>query len=42
MDNNPVASWRSVIVALDGMGEKEVADEIRHLAEPVTGKARWY
>ena len=42
VDHNPVASWRSVIVALDGMGEKEVADEIRHLAEPVIGKGRWY
>ena len=37
MDHNPVASWRCVIVALDEMGEKEVADEIRRLAKPVTG-----
>ena len=39
IDHNPVASWRAVIVALDGMGEKRVADELRHLAEPVTGRA---
>ena len=39
IDHNPVASWRAVIVALDEMREKRVADELRHLAEPVTGKA---
>ena len=39
MEHDPVASWRTVIVALDGMGEKEAADAIRHLAEPVTGRA---
>ena len=39
MDHDPAASWRSVIVALDGMGEKEAADKIRCLAEPVTGKS---
>ena len=37
MDHHPAASWRSVIVALDMMGEKEAADKIRGLAEPVTG-----
>ena len=37
MENDPVASWRSVIVALDRMKEKKTADAIRHLAEPVTG-----
>ena len=39
MDHDPAASWRSVIVALDEMGEKEAADKIRGLAEPVTGKS---
>ena len=39
MEHDPVASWRAVIVALDRMGEKEAADAIRHLAEPVTGRA---
>ena len=37
IDNDPVASWRGVIVALDAMGEETVADELRHLAEPITG-----
>ena len=37
MDHDPAASWRRVIVALDGMREKEAADNIRGLAEPVTG-----
>ena len=39
MEHDPVASWRSVIVVLDGMGEKKAAYAIRHLAEPVTGRA---
>ena len=39
MEHDPVASWRAVIVALDGMRVKEAADAIRHLAEPVTGRA---
>ena len=39
MDHDPAASWRSVIVALDVMEEKEAADKIRGLAEPVTGKS---
>ena len=39
MDHNPVASWRAVIIALDGMGEMEAAENIRHLAEPVVGRA---
>ena len=39
IDHDPVASWRAVIVALDVMKEKKVADELRHLAEPVTGRA---
>ena len=39
MDYDPAASWRRVIVTLDLMGEKESADKIRGLAEPVTGKS---
>ena len=39
IDHDPVASWRAVVVALDWMGVKRVADELRHLAEPVTGRA---
>ena len=39
MEHDPVASWRAVIVALDRMGETKAADAIRHLAEPVTGRA---
>ena len=38
MEHDPVASWRAVIVALDQKKE-EAADAIRHLAEPVTGRA---
>ena len=37
MERDPEASWRGLIVALDRMGEKTVADKLRHLAEPVTG-----
>ena len=40
MDHDPLASWRSVIVALDWMEEKETADNIRHLAESITGRVR--
>ena len=40
MDHDPLASWRSVIVALDAIGEKEAADNIRHLAESITGRVR--
>ena len=39
-DRNPRASWRSLIVTLDSvdtMKEKRVADDIRHLAEPLSG-----
>ena len=38
MDHDPTASWRSVIVVLDRLKEKEIADKVRHLAEPVTGE----
>ena len=40
MDHDPLASWRRVIVSLDGMEENKAADEIRHLAEAVTGEGR--
>ena len=36
-DRNPRASWRSLIATLDAMKEKRVADDIRHLAEPLSG-----
>ena len=36
-DWNPRASWRSLIATLDEMKEKLVADDIRHLAEPLSG-----
>ena len=36
-DRNPRASWRSLIATLDAMKEKRVADNIRHLAEPLSG-----
>ena len=37
MERDPEASWRGLIVALDRMREKTVANKLRHLAEPVTG-----
>ena len=37
MNHNPRASWRCLIVALDAMEEQRVADDIRHLAEPLFG-----
>ena len=40
MDHNPIASWRYVTVVLDAVKEKEVANIIRHLAEPITGRVR--
>ena len=39
IEHNPEASWRSVICALDQMGSVEAADNIRHLAEAVPGRA---
>ena len=39
MEHDPRASWRGLIVVLDEMKEKQVADKIRDLAEPVTGRA---
>ena len=38
IEHDPEASWRSVICSLDRMGQKEIADGIRHLAEPVQGR----
>ena len=38
IENDPEPSWRTVIWALDVMQEKEIADDIRHLAEHVPGK----
>ena len=38
IERDPLASWRGLIVALDGMGQKKLADGIRHLAEPLTGR----
>ena len=40
MDNDPLASWRRIIVVLDAMGEKEAAEKIRHLAEGLAGESR--
>ena len=42
IEHNPEASWKSVICVLDGMNEPdsvEAADNIRHLAEAVPGRA---
>ena len=42
IEHNPEASWRSVICVLDRMGQPdsvEAADNIRHLAEAVPGRA---
>ena len=40
MDHDPLASWRRVIVALDGLYGEKGAEKIRHLAEAVTGEGR--
>ena len=40
MDHDPLASWRQVIVVLESGGEKEAGEDIRHLAESVTGEDR--
>ena len=37
INTDPLASWRRLIVALDWMGETELADSIRSNAEPLTG-----
>jgi hypothetical protein len=36
IDHDPLASWRRFIFALDVIKQKEAADSIRHLAEPIT------
>ena len=37
INTDPLASWRRLIAALDGMEETELADSIRSNAEPLTG-----
>ena len=37
MNTDPFASWRRLITALDWMRETELADSIRHNAEPLSG-----
>ena len=37
MNTDPLAGWRRLITALDGMGETQLADLIRSNAEPLTG-----
>ena len=42
IEHDPEASWKSVICVLDGMDQPdsvEAADNIRHLAEAVPGRA---
>lgn len=41
IENDPEASWRSVICILDGMAQEDTvkaADKIRHLAEDIPGR----
>ena len=38
IENDPESSWRRVIWALDAMRQKKIADDIRHLAEPIPGR----
>ena len=42
MERDPEASWRGLILGLDRIKEKTVADTLRHLAEPVTGSCMQY
>ena len=37
INTDPLASWRRLVIALDGVGEAELADSIRSNAEPLTG-----
>ena len=39
VDKQP--SWRRIICALDCADEMRIADNIRHFAEPVSGKLHW-
>ena len=34
---DPTPSWRRIITALDDAKERQIADQIRHNAEPLTG-----
>ena len=36
--HHPLISWRLLIARLDNMGSHDRADQIRHLAEALTGK----
>ena len=38
INNDPLASWRRLITALDWAEEDQLADSIRHNAEPLTSK----
>lgn len=38
MDWDPRASWRGMIVTLDGLDKTKLADTIREYAEPILGK----
>ena len=38
INTDPLASWRRLITALDWVDEGQLADSIRHNAEPLTGK----
>lgn len=46
MDWDPRASWRGMIVTLDGLNKTKLADTIRGYAEPILGKShaqqKWY
>lgn len=46
MDWDPRASWRGMIVTLDGLNNTKLADTIRGYAEPILGKSyaqqKWY
>ena len=42
INSDPLASWRRLITALDGMRETKVADSIRSNAEPLTGIVTMY
>ena len=37
INTDPLASWRRLIIALDKIGETELANSIRSNAEPLTG-----
>ena len=37
INTDPLASWRRLVIALDGVGETELADSIISNAEPLTG-----